>query len=92
MEDGFSGLLPRGEDASGHVGDEGDAEDFEAHVTGDDDFVDGGHTDEVGTEGSEGADFGWGFEGWAEDGEIDSFGEREVLARGLFDSQGAEAR
>ena len=51
------------EDAGGHVGDEGDAEDFDAHVAGDDGFVDGGHADEVGAEGAEGADLGGGFEG-----------------------------
>ena len=80
------------EDTGGHVGDEGDAEDFEAHVAGDDGFVDGGHADEVGAEGAEGADLGGGFEAGAEDGEVDAFGELESLAGGLFDGEGAEAR
>ena len=90
--DGFSCLLSGGDDSGGHVGDEGDAEDFEAHVAGDDGLVDGGHADEVGAEGAEGADFGGGFEAGAEDGEVDAFGELEALARGFFDGECAEAR
>ena len=83
--------LSVGEDAGGHVGDEGETEDFDAHVTGDDDLVDGGHADEIGAEGAEGADFGGGLEAGAEDGEIDAFGEEELLAGGLFDGEVAEA-
>ena len=90
--DGFGGFLSGGDDAGGHVGDEGDAEDFEAHVAGDDGLVDGGHADEVGAEGAEGADLGGGLEAGAEDGEVDAFGEVEALAGGLFDGEGAEAR
>jgi hypothetical protein len=58
--------------AGGEVGDERDAEDVETHVAGDDDFVDGGHADEVGAEGAEGADLGGGLERGAEDGEVDA--------------------
>ena len=79
-----------GDDSGGHVGDEGDAEDFDAHVAGDDDLVDGGHADEVGAEGAEGADLGGGFEGGAEDGEVDAFGEGEALLVGFGDGEGAE--
>ena len=61
-------------DAGGEVGDEREAEDLDAHVAGDDDLVDGGHADEVGAKGAEGADLGGGFEGGAEDGEVDAFG------------------
>ena len=88
--DGFGGFLSGGDDACGRVGDERDAEDFEAHVAGDDGLVDGGHADEVGAEGAEGADLGGGFEGGSEDGEIDAFGELEALACGLFYGEGAE--
>ena len=90
--DGFGGLLSGGDDAGGHVGYEGEAEDFEAHVTGYDDLVNGGHAYEVGTEDAEGSNFGGCFEGGSEDGKIDAFGEGEVLASGLFDGEGAEAR
>lgn len=62
------------EDSGGHVGDEGEAEDFKAHVAGDDDFVNGGHADEVGSEDAEGADLGGGFVAGAEHGEVDAFG------------------
>jgi len=78
------------EDAGGHVGDQREAEDFEAHVAGDDDLVDGGHADEVCAEGAEGADLGGGFKAGAEDGEVDAFGEVELLADGLFDGEVAE--
>lgn len=64
-----------GGDTGGEVGDERKAEDMEAHVAGDDDFVDSGHADEVCAEGAEGADLGGGFEGGAEDGEVDAFFE-----------------
>ena len=60
-------------------------------MAGDDDFVDGGHADEIGAEGAEGADFSGGLEAGAEDGEVDAFGEEELLAGGLFDGEGAEA-
>ncbi len=66
-------------DAGGGVGDEREAEDLEAHVAGDDDLVDGGHADEGGAEGAEGADLGGGLVGGAEDGEVDALGEREAL-------------
>ena len=46
--DGFGGFLSGCDDACGWVGYERDAEDFEAHVAGDDGFVDGRHADEVG--------------------------------------------
>jgi hypothetical protein len=90
--DGIGSLLPGGDDSGGHVGDEGYTEDFEAHVAGDDGFVDGGHAYEVGAEGLEGADFGGSFEGGAEDGEVDALRKWKVLAGGLFEGQGAEAR
>jgi len=67
--DGFGGLLAGCDDSGGRVGDQGDAEDLEAHVTGDDGLVDGGHADEIGAKGAEGSDLGGGFEAWAEDGE-----------------------
>ena len=57
-----------------HVGDEGDTEDFDSHVACDDGFVDGGHADEIGSEGAECTDFSRGFEAGADDGEVDSFG------------------
>ena len=44
-------------------------------MAGDDGFVDGGHADEVGAEGAEGADLGRGLEAGAEDGEVDACGE-----------------
>ena len=78
------------EDAGGHVGDQREAEDVEAHVAGDDDLVDGGHADEVGAEGAEGADLGGGFEAGAEDGEVDAFGEEELLPGCFLDGEGAE--
>ena len=77
-------------DAGGHVGDEGEAEDFDAHVAGDDDFVDGGHADEVRAEGAEGADLCGGFEAGAEDGKVDAFCEGEALSGGFGDGEGAE--
>ena len=80
------------ENAGGHVGDEREAEDFEAHVAGYDDFVDRGHADEVGAEGAEGADFCGGFVAGAEDGEVDAFGEWDVLAGGFGGGELAEAR
>ena len=80
------------EDAGGHVGDEREAEDFDAHVAGDDDFVDGGHADEVGAEGAEGADFGGGLVAGAEDGEVDAFGEGNVLLGGFGVGERAELR
>ena len=43
--DGFGLLLACRDYAGGHVGDERDAEDFEAHVAGYDDFVNGRHAD-----------------------------------------------
>lgn len=89
--DGVGGFASVGGDAGGHVGDEGEAEDFDAHVAGDDDLVNGGHADEIGSEGAEGADLGGGFEARPEDGEIDAFGEEKLLAGGLFDGEGAEA-
>src|SRR5271168_1534406 len=90
--DGFGSLPSGGYDAGGHVGDEGDAEDLEAHVAGDDGLVDGGHADEVGAEGAEGADLCRGLEGGSEDGEVDACGELEALTGGLFDGEGAKAR
>ena len=90
--DGFGSLLSSSDDTSGHVGDEREAEDLEAHVTGDDDLVDGRHADEVGAQGAECADFSRGFEAGAEDGEVDAFGQAKALAGGLLDGQGAESR
>ena len=60
-------------------------------MTGYDDLVNGGHAYQIGAEGAEGADFGGSFEAGAEDGEVDAFGEGELLACGLFDGEGAEA-
>jgi hypothetical protein len=80
------------EDSGGHVGDQREAKNFEAHVTGDDDLVNGGHADEVGSEGAEGADLGGSLEAGAEDGEVDAFGEEELLAGSFFDGEGAEAQ
>ena len=80
------------QDSGGHVRDERETKDFEAHVTCDDDLVDGGHADQVGAEGAEGADFGGGFKGWAEDSEVDAFGEEKLLAVGFFDGEGAQAK
>ena len=78
------------EDAGGHVGDERDAEDFEPHVAGDDDFVDGGHADEVGSEGAEGADLGGGLVAGAEDGEVDALAEWNILPAGFGVGERAE--
>ncbi len=61
-------------------------------MAGDDDFVDGGHADEVGAEGAEGADLGGGLEGWAEDCEVDAFGEGEALFVRLGDGERTETR
>ena len=81
----------RGSDAGGGVGDEREAEDVEAHVAGDDDLVDGGHADERGAEGAEGADFGGGFEGGAEDGEVDALLQRVALTFGFGESECAQS-
>ena len=88
--DGVGPFLSVGGDSGGHVGDEGEAEDFEAHVAGDDDLVDGGHADEIGSEGAEGANFGGSFEAGTEDSEVDAFGEEKLLAGSFFDGEGAE--
>ena len=85
--DGFGGFVSGRDDAGSRVGDERDAKDFEAHVAGNYGFVDGGHADEVGAEGAEGADLGGGFEAGAEDGEVDAFGELEALAGGFLDGE-----
>ncbi len=78
------------EDSGGEVGDEREAEDLQAHVAGDDDLVHGGHADEVGAEGAEGADLGGGLIGGAEDGEVDTFGQADVPAGGLLLGEVAE--
>ena len=78
--------------ARGHVGDEREAEDLDAHVARDDDLVHGGHADEVGAEGAEGADLGGRLVAGAEDGEVDAFGQRDVLLCGLFGGEFAQAR
>ncbi len=78
------------EDSGGHVGDDGEAEDLEAHVAGDDDLVDGGHADQVGSEGAEGTDLGWGLIAGAEDGEVDAFVEGPALSGGFGDGQLAQ--
>jgi hypothetical protein len=57
-----------GGNSGGEVRYQRDAQDIEAHVACDEHLVDGGHADEVGTEGAEGADLGWRLERWAEDG------------------------
>ncbi len=71
------------EDPGGHVGDYGEAEDFDAHVSGYDDLVDGGHADEVGAEGAEGTDLGGGLVAGAEDGQVDAFVEGPALFCGF---------
>src|SRR6266851_2923380 len=78
------------EDTGGHVGDDGEAEDLEAHVAGDDDLVDGGHADEVGAEGAEGSDLCGGLVAGAEDGEVDAFVEGPALSGGFGDGQLAQ--
>jgi hypothetical protein len=78
------------EDTSGHVGDYGEAEDFDAHVPGDDDLVDRGHADEISAKGAEGADLGGGLVAWAEDGEIDALVESPGLLGGFGDGQLAQ--
>jgi hypothetical protein len=78
--------------SGGEVGDEGEAEDVEAHVTGDGDLVDSGHADEVGAEGAEGADLGGRLVGWTKDGEVDAFGKADVLARSFGLGEGSEGR
>ena len=60
-------------------------------MAGDDDLVDGRHADEVGSEGAEGADLGGSFEGGAEDGEVDAFGEGEALLLRFGDREGSES-
>ncbi len=59
-------------------------------MTGHDDLVDGGHADEIGAQGAEGADLSGGLEGGSEDGEVDAFGEICALAGGLFAGEFAE--
>ena len=76
--------------SGGHVGDDGEAEDFEAHVAGNDDFVDRGHAYEIGAEGAEGSDLGGGFVAGAEDGEVDAFVEGPVLFGGFGDGKFAQ--
>ena len=61
-------------------------------MAGDDDLVDGGHADEVGAEGAEGADLGGGLVAGAEDGEVDAFGEGNTLPRSFGVGEGAEGR
>ncbi len=89
--DELGGAVRLGGDASRKIGDEGEAENGEAHVAGDDDFVHGGHADEGGAEGAEGADLGGGFEGRAEDGEIDAFGKGDALLGCFSLGEGAES-
>ncbi len=78
------------ENAGCHVGYERESQDFETHVAGYDDLVNGGHADEVGSKGAEGADLCGGLEAGAEDGEVDAFGEEKLLSGGLFDGEGSE--
>lgn len=78
------------EDACGHVGDDGETEDFDAHVAGDDDLVDGRHADEVGAEGAEGADLCRGLVAGAQDGEVDALVEGPILFCGFGYGQFAE--
>ena len=59
-------------------------------MAGDDDLMDGGHADEIGAEGTEGADFGRGFERGTENGEVDAFGEVSALAVSFLAGEGAE--
>ena len=80
------------EDAGGHVGDQREAEDFDSHVAGDDDLVNGRHADQIGSKGAEGTDLGGSLVAGTENREIDAFGERDVLLRGLGLSQCAELR
>ena len=68
------------EDAGGHVGGAGDAEDADAHVAGDDHFRDGGHADQVRADGFEVANFGGGFEAGAGKRCVDSFVNAEAEA------------
>src|ERR1700722_9877110 len=61
------------EDAGSHVGDAGDAEDFDAHVPGDDHLVNGGHADQVRAPGAEGSDCRGRFVAGPGYAQIDSF-------------------
>lgn len=79
-----------GGDTGGGVGDEGEAEDIEAHMTGHDHLMHGGHADEGGTEGAEGTDLRGGLKRGTEDGEVDAFGEIEALPAGFRDGKGAK--
>src|ERR1039458_2572478 len=76
--------------ARSEVGDAGDAEDFKAHVASDDGFRHGGHADQRGAEGAEGANLGGGFEAGTGDGEINAFFERETFFVGGLAGQGSE--
>src|SRR6185437_3890184 len=73
-------------------GDDRKAEDLDSHVPGDDDLVHGGHTDKVGSENAEGADLGWSLIAGAEDGEVDAFGERDILPGSFGLGEGAQGR
>ena len=81
-----------GRDAGSGVCDEREAENLQAHVPGDDDLVDGGHADERGAEGAEGADLGGGFERWAEDGEVDALRQVDLLPVGFPAGESAQRR
>ena len=78
-------------DSGGHVRDEREAKDLDAHVAGDDDLMNSGHANEVGTEGAEGSDLGVSLEAGAKDSEVDTFGEREALRSSGLDGKSAEA-
>ena len=84
MVDGFV------EDSGGHVGDYGESQDFDAHVAGYDNLVDGGHAYEIGAEGAEGTDLGGGLVAGAEDGQVDPFVEGPGLSGGFGDGQFAQ--
>lgn len=62
------------------IGNDGKADGAEAAVDGDDNFGDGGHTDDIGTDGAQEAIFGAGFEIGAWDSDEDTTMDVEVLS------------
>jgi len=76
--------------AGGQVGDAGDAQHLNAHVTGDDGFRHGGHADQGCAQRAEGANLGGGLVAGPADGQIDALGQLELLLLCGFLREGAE--
>ena len=78
------------QNAGGHVGDAGNSKDANAHVARGDDFGDGGHADEVGTDGAEVTNFGGSFVTWAGNRGVDAFVNFDAQELGFFEGYTAK--